>query len=189
MDRQRIRVGKVVGVHGVRGELKVKAFTEDPHDVAGYGPVADETGTRRFVLATRGAAKDGVVIATIDGVADRSAAEALRGLDLYVDKAALPAVAEGEFYATDLVGLAVVGPDGAAYGRVERVLNFGAGDLLEVAAEGASDTVLIPFTHAAVPDVDVANGRVMIDPGAALPGDGPAIGGKEGGEREAGAAA
>lgn len=179
MDRQRIRVGKVVGVHGVRGELKVKAFTEDPHDVAGYGPVEDETGTRRFVLATRGAAKDGVLIATIDGVTDRNAAEALRGLDLYVAKAALPAVAEGEFYATDLVGLTVVGPDGATFGRVERVLNFGAGDLLEVAADGAADTVLIPFTLAAVPEVDLDGRRVVIDPEAALPGDGPAVGGQE----------
>jgi 16S rRNA processing protein RimM len=158
----RVMVGVIVGAHGVRGAVRVKPFTAEPASVAAYGPVEDETGTRRFELRLVGAGK-GVVIATLKGVEDRNAAEALKGLRLYVARAALPAPAEEEFYHADLIGLEAVTRAGTALGRVRAVHDFGAGDSLEIAL-GDGGTFLIPFTKAAVPEIDIAGGTVVVDP-------------------------
>jgi 16S rRNA processing protein RimM len=167
-SERRILVGAVAGAHGVRGEVKIKSFTEQVRDVAAYGPVEDESGTRRFAIKIRGEAK-GLVIASLDGVGDRNAAEALKGLRLYVPRAALgkkpkraPKGSERWFVA-DLVGLAAVDTNGAALGRVKNVANYGAGDILEVTTM-AGETQLYAFTKRTVPEVDIANGRVVIDP-------------------------
>jgi len=167
-SERRILVGAVAGAHGVRGEVKIKSFTEQVRDVAAYGPVEDESGTRRFAIKIRGEAK-GLVIASLDGVGDRNAAEALKGLRLYVPRAALgkkPKRApkgSDRWFVADLVGLAAVDTNGAALGTVKNVANYGAGDILEVTTM-AGETQLYAFTKRTVPEVDIANGRVVIDP-------------------------
>ena len=162
---ERICLGVMVGAHGVRGLVKVKAFTEVPEDVAAYGAVSDEGGKRRWTLEIAGRAK-GVVLARVAGVSDRDQAQALHGTRLYVERSALPALEEEEvFYHADLVGLRVEDTTGQALGQVQAVENYGAGDLLEIVdAEGRSQ--MLPFTRAAVPEVDLAGGRLVVQPPA-----------------------
>lgn len=167
-------LGVVVGAHGVRGLVRVKPFTEDPHGVADYGPVETGDGTRRFKIKVTGATK-GVVICQLEGIADRDMAEALRGTELYVDRAALPEVDEEEgYYQADLIGLQAIGTDGRVYGTVVAVHNFGAGDLLDIARPEGGPTVLVPFTDENVPDVDLEAGRLTLDPPEGLFDEGEA---------------
>jgi 16S rRNA processing protein RimM len=161
-EARRLCVGIITGAQGVRGAVRIKSFTAVPEDVAAYGPVADEAGQREFALRPVGRAK-GVVIATIAGVADRDAAERLKGVRLYVARDKLPAPGEEEYYHADLIGLAAVLRDGTPLGRVRAVHEYGAGDSLEVASESGV-TVMVPFTRAAVPEVDLAAGRLVIEP-------------------------
>ena len=180
MVADRICLGIMVGAHGVRGLVKVKSFTENPADVAAYGPVSDEAGRRSWHLQVTGPApgkspgkKGGdVLLVRLDGVKDRDAAQALHGTRLYVAREALPALAEEEtFYHADLIGLAVEDAQGAALGRVKAVENHGAGDLLEVEGPGG-ESLLLPFTRAVVPQVDLAGGRlVAVPPEEIPPGD------------------
>ena len=159
----RVCLGVITGAHGVRGLVRLKSFTAKPEAVADYGPLEDEAGARRFDLVVQSRAK-GHLIASIDGVSDRDAAEGLRGVHLYVDRAALPEPDEPEeFYHADLIGLAVETADGQAYGAVRTVEDFGAGDVIEIelAAGGA---VALPFTRAIFPLVDLPNGRLVVDP-------------------------
>lgn len=163
--QDRVLVGAVAGAHGVRGLVKLRCFTEKPTQITAYGPLTDETGERRFEVAVVGAAKGGV-LARIDGVTDRNAAEALKGTRLFVSRSALPALApDNEFYHADLVGLGVETPDGRRLGKVKAVLNYGAGDVLEVADE-AGGSLLLPFTKAAIPVVDLSGGRLVAAPPA-----------------------
>jgi 16S rRNA processing protein RimM len=166
MAEERICVGVIGAPRGVRGELRVKSFTAEPEALAGYGPLTDESGRRTFRLRLLDRQGD-MLVARIEGVGDRDAAEALKGVRLYVARAALPAPDEGEFYQADLVGLRAEAVDGAALGTVNAVEDFGAGPLLELAlADGR--LVLVPFTEGVVPVVDMAGGRVVIDPPAGL---------------------
>ena len=155
-------VGVITGPHGVRGAVRIKTFTDDPADVAGYGPLADEAGARKLSLRLIGNAK-GVVIAKIAGIEDRDKADGLRGLRLYVPRTALPPTQEDEYYHADLIGLDAVLADGAPLGRVRAVHDFGAGDKLEI-ARAAGQPVMVPFTRAIVPMVDMKAGRLVIDP-------------------------
>jgi 16S rRNA processing protein RimM len=160
----RVCMGVVGAPHGVRGAVRVKSFTEAPEAIADYGALEDETGRRRFTLRVVGTAKgDGMVIAAISGIADRNQAEALRGLRLYAPRAALPATGDEEFYHADLVGLVAELADGTSLGEVIAVHDFGAGDMLEI-ARPEGPPVLVPFTRAAVPVVDLTGRRVVIDP-------------------------
>jgi 16S rRNA processing protein RimM len=159
---ERILVGAIVGAHGVRGQVRIKSFTDDPAAVAAYGPVSDESGQRRFDLVVTGRTKGGV-IARIDGVADRTAAEALRGLRLYVERTALPPTNPDEYYRVDLIGLTAELADGTPYGRITNVDDYGAGDILEIErADGTTE--LLPFSDRIVPKVDIAARRVVVDP-------------------------
>lgn len=161
-SNKRICVGVVTGAHGLRGLVRVRPFTDVPEDIAAYGPVESGDGERSFALEIRNRTGKGQLLVAIDGVADRTAAEALKGTQLFVSRETLPAVAEDEFYFTDLLGLAVVGLAGETVGTVRAVENFGGGDMLEIDdARGGVST--IPFTRAAVPEVDVAAGRVVVD--------------------------
>lgn len=161
----RVLVGAVAGAHGVRGLVKLKCFTEKPAQITAYGPLTDETGERRYEVAVVGTAKGGV-LARIDGVTDRNAAEAMKGTRLYVARSALPALApENEFYHADLVGLGVETADGRQLGKVRAVLNYGAGDVLEVTGE-TGESLLLPFTRSAVPVVDLDGGRLVAAPPA-----------------------
>jgi 16S rRNA processing protein RimM len=163
---ERILVGAIAGAHGVRGQVRIKSFTDDPADIAAYGPLSDESGQRRFDLEVTGQAKGGV-IARIDGIADRTAAEALRGLRLYVPRAALPATQGDEYYRVDLIGLRAELADGTNFGRVIDVQNYGAGDVLEIERpDGATE--LLPFADRVVPVVDLAAARIVVDPPVAV---------------------
>jgi 16S rRNA processing protein RimM len=159
---KRILVGAIAGAHGVRGEVRIKSFTANPRAIGRYGPVEDETGARSFKLTVRGEVK-GLVIARLDGVADRNQAEALKGLRLYVPRAKLPRPRRGEWYVADLIGLAAEDAGGAPLGRVKSVQNFGAGDVIELErTDGTTD--FLPFTKAVVPEVDIEGGKVVINP-------------------------
>ena len=160
--KARVLVGVIAAAHGVRGLVRVKSFTADPKSVASYGELSDESGERRFRLALQGQVKEGV-IAKIEGVADRDAAEALKGTKLYVAREALPEIAaDDEFYQADLVGLRVEARDGRVLGRVKAVLNFGAGDVLEIKGEGRE--LLLPFTKRVVPVIDLSAGKLVAEP-------------------------
>jgi 16S rRNA processing protein RimM len=159
-------VGVVVGVHGVKGTVRIKCYTTEPTGLAAYGPVSDEQGTRRFAIEVLGVSR-GAVLAHLSGIKDRDAADALRGLRLYVPRAALPATKEDEFYHADLVGLPVETRDGQRLGTVRAVHNFGAGDILELRADGGRE-LMLPFSDAVVPAVDLAAGRIIADPPAGL---------------------
>ena len=159
----RVCLGAIAGAHGVRGLVKIKSFTEDPADLTAYGPLGDEAGGRRFEIAVTGQAK-GLLLARIVGVADREAAQALRGVRLYVDRAALPEPEEAEaFYHADLIGLAAEDAQGEPLGRVAAVENYGAGDFLEI-ERPEGESLLVPFTQVAVPLVDLEAGRVVVAP-------------------------
>lgn len=157
-------VGAIVGAHGVRGQVRIKSFTADPADIDAYGPVTSEDGTRRFKLKVTGEAK-GLLIARLEGVADRDAAEALRGTKLFVPRDRLPDPEEDEFFYSDLVGLRAETEDGTVLGIVRGVADFGAGEVLDVGP------FMVPFTKADVPVVDIAGGRVVVVPPVYAPDD------------------
>jgi 16S rRNA processing protein RimM len=159
---KQVCIGIVTGPHGVQGAVRIKSFAEAPEDIARYGPLADETGARRFELRLIGAGK-GVVIARLSGVEDRNRAEALRGLRLYLPRSALPQTEAEEYYHADLIGLEAVLGDGTPVGQVRAIHDFGAGDTLELARLGAPP-LMVPFTRAVVPSVDLAAGRLVLDP-------------------------
>jgi len=161
MER-RVCLGAVAGAFGVRGEVRLKSFCAVPEDIAAYGLLESEDGTRRYEVRLVQAVKGGFA-ARLSGVATRAAAEALRGARLYADRAALPPPAEDEFYHSDLIGLEVRDTGGALLGRVRAVHDHGAGDLLEIDVAGGP-SVLLPFTRAAVPLVDLAAARIVADP-------------------------
>jgi 16S rRNA processing protein RimM len=167
MSAGRVLMGVVAAPHGVRGLVRIKSFTEDPMAMAGYGPLSDETGKRQFKVEALSPSR-GAVLARIDGVADRNAAEALRGLKLYVDRSALPVAGEQEWYEADLLGLAAVGRDGRDWGKVLAFHDYGAGRSVEVSGGAGGKPVLLPFTTEAVPEIDVAGGKVIVDPPAGL---------------------
>lgn len=165
-ESARICLGIITGVHGIKGWVRVKSFTAAPEAIAAYGPLQDESGARRFALEIVGAGK-GVLLARIAGIADRNAAERLKGLRLYVRRADLPPPQDDEFYEADLIGLAALLEDGSPFGVIRGVNDFGAGASLEI-EDQAGKTVVVPFTAAAVPTVDVARKRVVVVPPAGL---------------------
>lgn len=162
---QKICVAKIGAAHGVRGEVRLWPFTEDPMAVINYGPLTTKDGARQFEVARARAAKDHLV-ALLKGVADRDAAERLNGIELYIARDALPATDEGEYYHADLIGLAAIDPQGASIGTVTAIHNFGAGDIIEI-APNSGPSLMLPFTNAVVPTVDLAAGHVVIE----LPGE------------------
>jgi 16S rRNA processing protein RimM len=160
---ERICVAQIGAAHGTRGEVKLKSFTADPMAVKDYGALETEDGTATFKIEALRPAKSHLV-AQLAGIRDRTAAERLANLRLFVPRDRLPATDANEFYHADLIGLAALATDGRALGTVVAVHDFGAGDILEVRQEGRRDTVMLPFTNATVPVVDVAGGRVVINP-------------------------
>ena len=164
-------VGRFGAAHGVRGAVKLWTFTEDPLAVLRYGPLATKDGTRQFVVAHAREAK-GHLVAMLKGVATREEAERLNGVELYVARDRLPATSEDEYYHADLIGLAAVTSADAPLGRVIAIHNFGAGDIIEIAPP-QGQTMLLPFTNAVVPTVDLAGGRVVIELPAEILGDDP----------------
>lgn len=157
---QLIRVGRVAGAFGVRGEVRLTAYTERPLALVGYKVLLREDGSPGLTLVSGREAK-GTVIARANEIETKEEADALRGLDLYIPRAALPEPDEDEFYAADLIGLEAVAPDGTPLGKVRQVQDFGAGDIIEVQPDGAASW-FIAFTRETVPQVDLAARRLVI---------------------------
>jgi 16S rRNA processing protein RimM len=166
-----ICVARIGAAHGVRGAVKLWTFTEDPLAVERYGPLATKDGTRHFEVASAREAK-GHLVATLKGITTREEAERLNGIELYVARERLPATDEDEYYHADLIGLAAVTSADDPLGRVVAIHNFGAGDIIEIAPPHGA-TMLLPFTNAVVPTVDLAGGRVVIELPAEIEGEDP----------------
>jgi len=164
-------VARIGAAHGVRGAVRLWTFTEDPLAVKDYGPLMTKDGMRQFEVMHLREAKDHLVV-TLKGIATRDDAERLNGLELYVPRDRLPETEDDEYYHADLIGLAAVTAAEQPLGKVIAIHNFGAGDIIEIAPpQGA--TMLLPFTNAVVPTVDLANGRVVIELPAEIDGDDP----------------
>ncbi len=156
-------LGAITGARGLKGEVILKSFTQSPEAIANYGPLQSEDGAVKVVINRLSPVKGGFA-AKLKGVNDRNGAEALKGIGLYVDRDQLGAVEEDEFFHADLIGLDVVRGDDGVIGKVTAVQNFGASDLLEIALTAAKGTVLLPFTKEAVPVLDLAAGRLEVNP-------------------------
>ncbi|RIA55347.1 ribosome maturation factor RimM [Dichotomicrobium thermohalophilum] len=161
-ESERVRVGRITAAHGVRGEVKIRCFTEVPEDVGGYGPLQDADG-HSFTFSALRPAKGPAVIARIEGVHDRNTAEALVGRDLFIPRDRLPPPEEDEWYYSDLIGLVAVNPDGDRLGHVIAVHDFGAGDLIEIAPPSGKP-FMVPFTEQCVPDIKLADGTITVIP-------------------------
>jgi 16S rRNA processing protein RimM len=171
----RILVGRFGAAHGVRGEIRIKSFTADPMALASYAGLTDRDGARSFRIESARPVKDDLIVARIAGVRDRNGAEALTNVEIYIAREALPPPDEEEFYVADLIGMRAELADGAAFGTITNVLNFGAGDILDIALEGGG-TSLVPFTRACAPHVDVKARRVVVAPPVEIEGEEPPTG-------------
>jgi len=169
MSPSQICVARIGAAHGVRGAVKLWTFTEDPMAVKRYGPLSTKDGARRFEVTSAREAR-GHLVATLEGITTREQAERLNGVELYVARERLPDAGENEYYHADLIGLAAVNAAGEPLGRVIAIHNFGAGDIIEVAPPNGA-TMLLPFTHAVVPTVDLRGGRVVIELPDEIEGD------------------
>ena len=159
---ERICVARIGAAHGVRGEVKLWSFTEDPAAVAGYGPLETQDGTRRFEIESLRPAKDHFV-ARIAGIDDRDAAERLRNLELFIPRTRLPQIDETDtFYHADLIGLDVVTADGTQIGTVRALHNFGAGDIIEIMPAGSGEPMMLPFNEVTVPKVDLEAKQIVV---------------------------
>lgn len=161
--RDRTCVGAIAGAFGVQGEVRLKSFCSTPDDIVGYAPLFTEDGSRSFgVTLTRPVA--GGLGVRLTGVGTKEEADALKGVTLWADRDKLPSLPDDEFYHADLIGLEVLDTGGARLGQVRAVHNHGAGDILEIYAPGLKSALLLPFTQAVVPTVDLAAGRIIADP-------------------------
>ncbi|WP_103258550.1 ribosome maturation factor RimM [Tabrizicola aquatica] len=157
-----ICIGAIAGAFGVTGEVRLKSFCAEPSDIANYGPLLTEDGSRSFtVTLTRPVA--GGLGARIAGVTTKDQADALRGTSLFVSRDRLPSLPDDEFYHADLIGLAAFDPGGVLLGKVTAVHNHGAGDIIEISPTGHKSALLLPFTKAIVPNVDISAGRLIVD--------------------------
>ena len=149
---------------GVRGEIRVKSLTGEPGAIGAYGPLTDKGGTRAFAFESLRPLKDGMLVARLAGVSTREAAETLKNVELFARRDQLPPPAHDEFYYDDLVGLEAVDAAGSPLGRVVSLMNYGAGDVLEIAPAQGGETLLLPFTKRVAPRIDFDAGRIVIEP-------------------------
>ncbi len=158
-----ICVGAIAGSYGVRGEVRIKSFCAVPEEIETYSPLSTENGDTTYSITLTRAIKNGFC-ARVIGVETKEQADALKGVQLFAPRSSLPNLPDDEYYHTDLVGISVYDTGGALLGQVRSVQNHGASDLLEIQGEGLKSTVLLPFTLAAVPTVDMEQGRIIADP-------------------------
>lgn len=163
MTDQKVCVGAIAGAYGVTGEVRLKSYCAEPTDIANYAPLTTEDGSRSFTVSLTRAIKNGLAV-RLSGVTTKEEADALKAVQLFVPRDALPSLPDDEYYHSDLIGMQVLDTGGTALGAVVNVLNHGAGDLLEIKTAGQSDTVLMPFSLAVVPTVDLESGRIIADP-------------------------
>lgn len=159
---ERVLLGEIGAAQGLKGEVRIRSFTEDEAAITAYGPLEDEQGRLVEIEALRVTPK--ALIARVKGIATREGAEALTGTKLYVPRSRLPAREVEEWYHAELIGLEAVDRDGAQIGRVVALQNFGAGDLLELSPVSGGPTVLVPFTRETAPEIDVEGGRLVLVP-------------------------
>ncbi len=159
----RVCVGAIAGSFGVKGEVRLKSFCAEPQDIASYGALTSEDGASSWTIRITRPVKNGFA-ARLPGITSKEAADALRGTRLYAPRDKLPALPDDEYYYADLIGLQVSDTGGAVLGKVKAVLNHGAGDLLEVSGPGMKTPLLLAFTRAIVPTVDLKSGRIVVDP-------------------------
>lgn len=155
-----VLLGAIASVHGVKGLVKIKAFTEQPEDLTAYGPLTDASGQRRWAISLKGRVGE-LLLAAVEGVTTREAAERLKGQQLYVPRSALPPPEDGSYYLSDLEGLRALTPAGEPLGRVARVLDYGAGTVLEIRRPDGGE-LLLPFAEAFVPTVDLTAGTLTV---------------------------
>lgn len=159
-----VLVGAFGAPQGVRGNLRVKSFTFEPGAIGAYGPLTDALRSRAFAFERLRALKDDILVVKVKGVETREAAAALTGVEIFARRDQLPPPKDDEFYYDDLVGLEAVTREGKPLGRVASLMNYGAGDILEIAAEGSAEALLLPFTKEVAPVVDFDEGRIVIEP-------------------------
>ena len=152
----------IAGAHGIKGQVRLRSFTDDPESIFDYKPLTDEKGERTFSLDAVGVNKDLYIVA-IKGVKDRNEAEALRGTKLFFERTKLPKVKKGQYYEADLIGLVVKDKMGKTYGKILASHDYGAGAFLEIGAS-KKDSFMLPFTDACVPSIDVDDGCALINP-------------------------
>lgn len=165
-----ICIGAIAGSFGVHGEVRLKSFATNPEDIAAYGPLTSEDGKQSYSVTLTGQASNGLT-ANLSGVASKEEADDLRGTRLFIERTKLPNLPDDEYYHADLVGLDVFDTGGAHLGTVKTVLNHGASDLLEITQPGTPETLLLPFTQASVPTVDLTGRRIVADPPEGLLSD------------------
>jgi 16S rRNA processing protein RimM len=170
--RHLILLGVFGAARGVRGEVRVKSYTQDPKAIGAYGALTDRAGARVFAFESLRPLGAETLVARVKGVSTREGAEALNGVELYAWREQLPPPGEDEFYYDDLVGLAAVTREGLRLGRVVSLSNFGAGDVLEIAPEDGGDALLMPFTKAVAVEIDFSAGRIVIEPPREIEGEG-----------------
>jgi 16S rRNA processing protein RimM len=149
---------------GVRGEIRVKSLTGKPGAIGGYGPLTDKGGKRTFVFESLRPLKDDMLVARVAAVSTRDAAEMLKGVELFARRGQLPPPSEDEFYYDDLIGLDAVDTVGNSVGRIVSLMNYGAGDVLEIALAQGGETLLLPFTKRVAPRIDFDAGKIIIEP-------------------------
>jgi 16S rRNA processing protein RimM len=159
-----ILMGVFGAPQGVRGEIRVKSLTGEPGAIGAYGPLTDKGGMRAFAFEALRPLKDGMLVARLAGVSTREAAETLKNVELFARRDQLPPPSEDEFYYDDLVGLEAVNAAGSPLGRVVSLMNYGAGDVLEIAPAQGGETLLLPFTKRVAPRIDFEAGRIVIEP-------------------------
>lgn len=172
-NSRKLLMGRIGAAHGIKGEVRVQSFTEDPLAIMDYGPLAtNKPGLVIEILDAR--TTTNVLVARIKGYADRNAVEKLNGVELYIDRDLLPQIEdEDDFYHADLIGLNARLADGTSLGSVIAVPNFGAGDMLELRDKANGETRFIPFTRVAVPEVHIAAGYVIVVPPVEIEGEEP----------------
>jgi 16S rRNA processing protein RimM len=166
-----VLLGVFGAAQGVRGEVRVKSFTEDAKAIGAYGALTDKAGARSFAFEALRPLRDDMLVARVKGVSTRDAAQALNGVEIFARREQLPPPAPDEFYYDDLVGLTAVTRQGAPIGRVAALSNFGAGDILEIAPAAGGETLLLPFTKAVAPEIDFAAGRIVVEPPEEIEGE------------------
>jgi len=162
MTKDHVTIGAIAGAFGVKGEVRLKSFCAVPEDIGQYSPLRDEAG-KEYKFKISRAIKGGFA-ARIEGIRYKDQADALRGIKLLAHRDQLPALPDDEFYHADLIGLEALDTGGALLGKIAAVLNHGAGDILEIRGPGVDGQALVPFTLDSVPTVDLAQGRVIVDP-------------------------
>jgi len=166
-----VLLGVFGAAQGVRGEVRIKSYTDEPKAIGSYGPLTDKAGGRRFTIASLRPLREDMLVARLEGVATRNDAEALTGVEIFARRDQLPPPDADEFYYDDLIGLAAVTREGAPLGRVVGLSNYGAGDILEIAGGEGGETMLLPFTKAVAPEIDFSRGVIVIEPPREVEGE------------------